>query len=87
MNTDTQGGTHTHKSLGGQAGKILAYMQRGNRIDAMKALTMFRCFRLAARVWELRGLGYDIKTREVANENGGYHAEYWMEQGKAVANG
>jgi hypothetical protein len=68
--------THTRPN---QSALILAYMQRGQRIDAMKALSMFRCFRLAARIGELREAGHDIKTEMVDNHNGGRHAEYYLE--------
>jgi hypothetical protein len=70
--------THTRPN---QSALILAYMQRGQRIDAMRALSMFRCFRLAARIGELREAGHDIKTDMVDNQNGGRHAEYWMDNG------
>jgi hypothetical protein len=40
---------------------------------------MFRCFRLAARIGELREAGHDIKTEMVDNHNGGRHAEYYLE--------
>jgi hypothetical protein len=58
-----------------QSALILAYLQRGNPIDPGKALAMFRCFRLAARIKELREAGHDIETAMVPHD-GGEHAEY-----------
>ena len=40
-----------------QAGRILAYLREGHRITALEALELFQCFRLAARVHELRREG------------------------------
>lgn len=68
--------THTRPN---QSAMILAYMQRGQRIDHLKAQAMFRCARLAARIGELREAGHDIKTEMVDNHNGGRHAEYYLE--------
>lgn len=38
-------------------------MLEGNEITPMDALNMFGCFRLGARIADLRDEGYDIKTR------------------------
>lgn len=42
---------------------ILDYLLDGNEITPMDALNMFGCFRLGARIADLRDEGYDIKTR------------------------
>lgn len=62
-----------------QAKKILAYMQEGNRITGIEALQLFGCFRLPSRITDLRGEGYDIKSRFVKTPTGKSVKEYWVE--------
>jgi hypothetical protein len=61
-----------------QAGRILAYLRAGNRLTALDALERFQCFRLAARVHELRREGHDIQERMVEVGSGKRVAEYWI---------
>ena len=42
--------------------KILKYLQKGKSITPMEALEKFGCFRLSARIWELKKEGHDIET-------------------------
>ena len=55
--------------------KILAYLKRGNGITAIQALTKFGCFRLAARISNLRNEGNNIKTVMV-HKSGKTFAKY-----------
>ena len=41
---------------------ILAHLRRGRSITAMDALQQYQCFRLAARIKDLRDAGYNIIT-------------------------
>jgi len=59
-----------------QAGRILAYLREGHRITALEALELFGCFRLAARVHELRREGWQIVERTVETATGKRIAEY-----------
>jgi hypothetical protein len=59
-----------------QAGRILAYLREGHRITALEALELFQCFRLAARVHELRREGWQIIERTVETASGKRIAEY-----------
>jgi hypothetical protein len=59
-----------------QAGRILAYLRAGNRITAIEALESFGCFRLAARIHELRRDGWQIEERTVETRGGKRVAEY-----------
>jgi hypothetical protein len=59
-----------------QAGRILAYLRAGNRITAIEALEQFGCFRLAARIHELRREGWQIEERTVETRSGKRVAEY-----------
>ena len=45
-----------------QAEMILEYLQKFGEISAMEALTAIGCFRLAARIADLRADGYRIST-------------------------
>jgi hypothetical protein len=59
-----------------QAGKILAYLQAGHALTALDALQHFGCFRLAARIHELRRDGWGIQERTVETPSGKRVAEY-----------
>lgn len=68
-----------------QATQILKSLQAGNRITPQDALREFGCFRLAARIADLRREGYGINTerKRVTSADGtkAIVAEYWMESG------
>ncbi len=61
-----------------QAGRILAHLRAGNRLTALDALESFGCFRLAARIHELRREGWAIEERTVETRSGKRVAEYSM---------
>jgi hypothetical protein len=42
--------------------RILAWLQEGWTLNPMQALAAFQCFRLGARIYDLRKEGYDIRT-------------------------
>jgi hypothetical protein len=46
----------THNDL------ILQHLEQGRTITAIEALVLFGCFRLAARIKELRDAGHNIVT-------------------------
>lgn len=58
---------------------VLNKLKAGNSLTAKDAIA-FGCFRLAARVRELRDRGYDISTIKEKNANGSYHARYVLQQ-------
>ena len=60
---------------------ILAFMEHGNAITHMEALTLFGCARLAARIEDLRKLGHNIIT-ETVKKNGKAFAKYHLVKGK-----
>lgn len=55
-----------------QNGAIKHYLEEGGRLTPLDALHLFGCFRLAARIKDLRRLGLDIRTDyiRVVNEAG-----------------
>lgn len=56
---------------------ILEYLKKGNALTPMDALERFNCFRLGARIWDLKREGYDIRTETVKNGRKQY-ARYFM---------
>lgn len=63
--------------------EILRYLQTHKRgITPIDALQKFGCFRLSARISDLREKGYDIRTDMEDNKNNrGRHARYFMMEG------
>jgi hypothetical protein len=59
-----------------QATRILLYLKAGHRLTPLDALELFGCFRLAARVHELRREGWNITERTVETASGKRIAEY-----------
>ena len=62
-----------------QTGRILAWMQDGNRINQLEATRLFGCTRLAPRIFELREAGHKIESRLI--RAGRTHVSiYWINQ-------
>ena len=60
-----------------QTEQILHYLKMGRHLTPMAALRLFGCFRLAARIHELRGRSLDVHMRQ--RLIGGKHvAEYYL---------
>ena len=55
--------------------QILAHLKAGNSITAIEALNMFGCFRLGARIYDLKQSGYNIVSNMVKH-NGKSFASY-----------
>jgi len=52
-----------------QRRRILAWLRRGRKLTPLGAQDRFGCLRLGARVWELRGEGWPIRTTMVCVRN------------------
>jgi len=59
-----------------QAGKILDHLTHRGPITAMDALNHYGCFRLAARIKDLRNEGHDIKSETTTTPAGSTIAKY-----------
>lgn len=57
--------------------QILKALKKGARITPIDALKRFGCFRLSARISDLRKAGHKVKVRMV-HMNGKNFAEYYM---------
>lgn len=66
------------KTILSQANAILQYLQNGNGITPMDALNLCGCFRLSARIADLKKRGYDIVTEKVKVDGGKYVARYHL---------
>jgi hypothetical protein len=71
--------THPEPETGtSQTALILAHMKSGMGITGLQALDLFGCFRLPARIADIKKLGYEV-NREMIEVNGKRVARYWME--------
>ncbi len=69
-----------------QSGQILAALKSGRRLSAVEALREFGCFRLAARIHELRRAGHDVRDETVA-DGGKRYAVYHLVMPQCVPQG
>lgn len=56
--------------------KILKALQAGRKLTPLDALSEFGCFRLGARIFDIKQMGYDILTKTVKSSNGKTFASY-----------
>lgn len=66
------------KTLKSQTDAILAFLKDGNGITPMDALNLCGCFRLSARIADLRRKGYPIVAEKVKVDGGKYVARYHL---------
>ena len=64
--------------------KIIAYLEDGNAITPIEAMTLFGCMRLAARISDLKRRGYIISKTMKTNGDSRY-AEYKLEEPPRLA--
>jgi hypothetical protein len=56
--------------------QIADYLNKGKKLTTLDALTKFGCFRLAARISDLRNDGMNIATKIIKLENNKQVAQY-----------
>lgn len=56
--------------------RILAALQRGEKLTPLSMLRRFGCLRASGRIFDLRGQGYPIRTDMVKTTNGKRVAQY-----------
>lgn len=59
-----------------QNSRILNYLKKGKSLTPLKAIDLFECTRLAARIQDLEDMGNKIKVRMVQTSTGKRIAEY-----------
>ena len=60
-----------------QNNRIYTYLREGHSLTGLVALRMFGCFRLAARIYDLRYIGVPIKQRLI-RIRGKRVSVYWL---------
>lgn len=62
-----------------QKEQILSYLKAGNSITPLEALQKFGCFRLGARIWELKKDGYPVEVKTVYDKvKDKHYASYFL---------
>ena len=61
--------------------KVLDHLQKHDYITPLEALGVYRCFRLAVIVKQLRNEGHDIRTELRQDATGKRYARYWLKKG------
>ena len=61
---------------GTQAERILSHLLAGGSITALEALDLYNCSRLAARIGDIRAMGYSVHSEMVAIDSGKRVARY-----------
>ena len=56
--------------------QIANYLNKGKKLTPLQALEKFGCFRLAARIADLRNNGMNIATKTIKLENNKIVAQY-----------
>jgi hypothetical protein len=64
-----------------QVKQILNYLQNGGKLTGIDALNKFGCFRLSARIHDIRAMGNSVQSRKVTRA-GKRFAEYYIEEEK-----
>ena len=59
-----------------QRDAIFLYLQTNGSITPIDALMHFACFRLGARIYELRQQGHTIETEHITDDHGKTYARY-----------
>ena len=63
-----------------QKTRILEYLEEHGSITQAEAVERFRCYRLSARISELKDDGHNIITESEPNNGYGRHARYFLEE-------
>ena len=69
------------KSTDSQNALIKGWLLNGHSLTQLEALNQFGCFRLAARIADIRDEGFHILTDMVTLENGKRVARYFVKRG------
>tara|TARA_B100001250_G_scaffold22653_1_gene19091 strand:- start:12280 stop:12480 length:201 start_codon:yes stop_codon:yes gene_type:complete len=59
---------------------ILVALKNGERVTPLSALQNFGCFRLSARIWDLRNEGHPISKKYISTPQGKSVAEYYYDK-------
>lgn len=62
-----------------QRQQILSHLINGKSLTPIDALNLFGCFRLSARIFEIRGQGFEVET-SIVEKKGSKIAEYSLKK-------
>lgn len=68
-----------------QSSNILSHLKYNGSITPLEALQEYGCFRLGARVYDLRAQGHDIETEWLELANGKRVARYRLNRSEITA--
>ena len=74
---------HSNKS---QCAKILKHLNRWGSISAITAINKYRCYRLGARIYNLKREGFNIETHIVETTKGKRFAVYYLKSIDSLKN-
>ena len=77
----SQTSINCYKKNPNQTTKILLYLKEGNKITGMDALNLFGCWRLGARIWDIKQMGFKIKSELITTNTNKVVAEYELIKG------
>ncbi|HNQ69638.1 MAG TPA: helix-turn-helix domain-containing protein [Bacteroidales bacterium] len=60
-----------------QEKQIRQYLSEGNRLTPLDALRLFGCFRLSARIYDLKKSGFSVQVRKIQTLDGKTVAQYF----------
>ena len=63
-----------------QVDQIRRHMEEHGSITSITALERYGCFRLAARIYDLRGMGHEIDAQRWKTRSGKTVARYWLKK-------
>jgi hypothetical protein len=59
---------------------LLVALRNGEHVTPLSALEQFGCFRLSARIWDLRNEGHPISKKMLTTPQGKCVAEYYYDE-------
>jgi hypothetical protein len=74
--------TLNNENTQSQCTNILNHLLSGKTINPLQALNKYGCFRLGARIYDLKQDGFNIDNRMIIAKNGKKYAEYSMRSDK-----
>jgi len=67
---------NTYKENPSQTTQILWHLKAGYSLTPIDALNMFGCFRLGARIWDIKKMGFNVKSKLITTNTNKVVAEY-----------
>ena len=59
-----------------QTTRVLWHLKAGHKLTALDALNLFGCWRLGARIWDIKEMGFNVKMKLITTSTGKVVGEY-----------